>query len=60
MYGRHWVQVTFSQLFWKPRWRKPISGSAVTIVSPSSSTRIRTVPCIAGCDGPMLMYIRFV
>ena len=27
---------------------------AATIVSPSTSSTMRTVPCIAGCDGPML------
>ena len=60
MYGSTWVQVTFSQLFWKPRCRKPISGSARTMVSPSSSTFMRTVPCMAGCEGPLLTTIRLV
>src|SRR5271170_5734674 len=33
---------------------------ARTMVSPSNSMRVRTVPCMAGCEGPMLMSIRLV
>ena len=29
--------------------------STLTMVSPSSSTFMRTVPCMAGCEGPMLI-----
>src|SRR5215469_183677 len=29
--------------------------SALTMISPSSSAKMRMMPCIAGCAGPMLM-----
>src|SRR3954464_3924733 len=32
----------------------PITGSAATTRSPSSRTTRRSVPCVAGCCGPML------
>src|SRR6267143_3073578 len=41
-----------SQSFSKARWRYPISTSALTMVSPSSSVVIRMIPCIAGWAGP--------
>src|SRR5438093_900252 len=41
-----------SQSFSKARWRYPISTSAPTITSPSSSATIRMIPCIAGWAGP--------
>src|ERR1700692_704498 len=37
-----------------PVCRYPISTSALTIFSPSSSRRIRNTPCVDGCCGPML------
>src|SRR5262249_732909 len=52
------VQVEFSDDLLKPRWRKPISGTASTMVSPSRVTTSRTVPCIAGCEGPRFTVIR--
>ena len=60
MYGNTWVQVTFSQLFSKPRCRNPTSIFASVTVSPSSSTTIFVTPCVAGCDGPMLIVIRLL
>ena len=48
----------FSDDLEKPRWRKPISGMASTMVSPSSVTTMRTVPCMAGCEGPRFTVIR--
>ena len=32
-----------------------MSGSALVITSPSSSRMRRNTPCVAGCDGPMLI-----
>src|SRR5258706_4626584 len=32
--------------------------SLLTIFSPSTVSTMRTVPCIAGCDGPMLTVMR--
>jgi len=49
--------VEFSEDLEKPRWRKPISGMASTMVSPSSVTVSRTVPCMAGCEGPRFTVI---
>src|SRR5216117_3407277 len=41
-----------SQSFSNARWRYPISTSARTMTSPSSSAVIRMIPCMAGCAGP--------
>ena len=30
-------------------------GTALTTVSPSSLRTMRSTPCVAGCDGPMLI-----
>src|SRR5205085_4888906 len=57
-YGSTCVHVEFSDDLLKPRCRKPISGIASTMVSPSSVSTRRTVPCIAGCDGPRFTVIR--
>src|SRR6266446_3885519 len=43
-----------SHSFSKARCRYPISTSALTTVSPSSSAKMRMMPCMAGCAGPML------
>ena len=59
MYGKTCVQVTLSQDFSKPRCRKPMSSFMPWMVSPSSSTTARTVPCMAGWLGPRLTSIRF-
>src|SRR6202795_981501 len=37
-----------------PVCRYPISTSALTIISPSSSRSTRNTPCVDGCCGPML------
>src|SRR6266852_6609819 len=58
VYGSTCVQVEFSDDLLKPRWRKPISGTASTMVSPSSVTTRRSVPCMAGCEGPRLTVVR--
>src|SRR5579883_2419985 len=43
-----------------PVCRKPISGRALTMVSPSSSSTTRRTPCVDGCCGPMFRVIRRV
>src|SRR6266480_1198684 len=47
----------FSAIFSSPRCRKPMSGVALVMISPSSSSTSRRTPCVAGCDGPMLSTI---
>src|SRR5207253_5115269 len=47
----------FSAIFSSPRCRKPMSGVALVMISPSSSSTSRKTPCVAGCDGPMLRTI---
>src|SRR6266446_3072412 len=42
-----------SHSFSKARCRYPISTSDLTTVSPSSSAKMRMMPCMAGCAGPM-------
>src|SRR5262245_36398364 len=49
-----WYQVPLSHSFSKPRCRYPTWMSRSTMFSPSSSMRNLTVPCVAGCEGPML------
>src|ERR1700730_4217311 len=46
-----------SVVFSMPVWRYPIVGDADTTVSPSSSSTIRSTPCVLGCCGPMLTVI---
>src|ERR1700691_4198770 len=41
-----------------PVWRKPMSGAAERMVSPSSSSTMRSTPWGEGCCGPMLRVIR--
>ncbi len=53
MYGKTCVQVALSDSFSKQRCRYPIWMSALEIRSPSTSSTMRTVPCMAGCEGPM-------
>src|SRR3954464_2918920 len=40
-----------------PVWRKPTVVSALTTVSPESSSTNRSTPCVLGCCGPMLTVI---
>src|SRR6476646_8127364 len=40
-----------------PVCRKPTVVSALTTVSPESSSTIRSTPCVLGCCGPMLTVI---
>src|SRR5260221_9883858 len=40
-----------------PVCRKPISGTALTTVSPSIVNISRSTPCVLGCCGPILMVI---
>src|SRR6516164_7840167 len=40
-----------------PVWRYPISGTARATVSPSSSSKTRSTPCVEGCCGPILRTI---
>src|SRR3989339_1611777 len=49
-----------SASFSMPRWRYPISGTALTMISPSSSRRSRSTPCVAGCWGPILTVMKRV
>jgi len=53
VYGNTCVQVAASDSFSKQRCRYPIWMSADEIRSPSTSSTMRTVPCMAGCEGPM-------
>src|SRR5579863_7057116 len=41
-----------------PVCRKPMSGAAERIVSPSSSSTMRSTPWVEGCCGPMFSVIR--
>src|SRR5579872_1534138 len=41
-----------------PVCRNPMSGTALRMVSPSSSSMMRRTPCVEGCCGPMLRVIR--
>src|SRR5580658_5248065 len=41
-----------------PVWRKPMSGAAERIVSPSSSSTMRSTPWVEGCCGPMFSVMR--
>src|SRR5579872_1356177 len=41
-----------------PVWRKPMSGVARVMFSPSSSIITRSTPCVDGCCGPILRVIR--
>src|SRR5258708_9806479 len=41
-----------------PVCRKPMSGVARVMISPSSSIMTRSTPCVEGCCGPMLRVIR--
>src|SRR5580698_5632479 len=41
-----------------PVCRNPISGAADRIVSPSSSSTMRSTPCVEGCCGPMFSVMR--
>ena len=34
-----------------------MSGVALVMISPSSSSTSRSTPCVAGCDGPMFSTI---
>src|SRR5260370_13453203 len=51
--------VLSSQDFSIPVCKYPRSGIAFTTVSPSSSSRIRSTPCVDGCCGPMLRTMVF-
>src|SRR5260370_39783419 len=51
--------VLSSQDFSIPVCRYPRSGVAFTTVSPSSSSKILSTPCVDGCCGPMLRTIVF-
>src|SRR6188508_346732 len=46
-----------SAVFSMPVCRKPIVGSADTMLSPSSSSTSLSTPCVLGCCGPMLTVI---
>src|SRR6185312_6638603 len=46
--------------FSMPVCRYPRSGIAFRTVSPSSSNKMRSTPCVDGCCGPMLRTIVFV
>src|SRR6185503_10897696 len=46
-----------SAVFSMPVCRKPIVGSADTMLSPSSSSTSLNTPCVLGCCGPMLTVI---
>src|SRR5882762_7558729 len=54
-----WEYVLSSHDFSIPVWRYPRSGTAFTTVSPSSSSKMRSTPCVEGCCGPMLRTIVF-
>ena len=56
-YGTNWLYCMFSAIFSSPRRRNPMSGVALVMISPSSSSTSRKTPCVAGCDGPMLRTI---
>src|SRR6266446_4834928 len=51
--------VLSSQDFSIPVCKYPRSGIAFTTVSPSSSNKMRSTPCVDGCCGPMLRTIVF-
>src|SRR5581483_8525407 len=48
----------FSAIFSSPRCKYPMSGVALVMISPSSSSTMRKTPCVAGCEGPMLSTMR--
>ncbi len=43
-----------------PVCRNPMSGTALRMVSPSSSSTMRSTPCVEGCCGPMFRIIRLL
>src|SRR5580765_8440579 len=49
------IHVRYSVFFSIPVCRYPMIGLQVITVSPSSSSRSRSTPCVEGCCGPMLM-----
>src|SRR5216683_7620942 len=51
--------VSASAVFSIPVCKYPISTSALTIISPSSSRSTRNTPCVEGCWGPMLRTMVF-
>src|SRR4051794_8106414 len=50
----YWLKSRCSPSFSKPECRNPISGTALTTVSPSRVRMRRRVVCVAGCCGPKL------